>query len=106
MSAIPEQSADLEGYLAEKGYETHRYEWFGEEANPKDEEVIKKLGGVSFMYLGVQPPLKDEHIQEFAGWCRNNVDPYHNSGLLIDNRNTLSPIEPFSYSPSDVVADW
>lgn len=106
MSAVPEQSADLEGYLSERGYETHEYDWLGEDANPRDKEVIKKLGGVSFMYLGVQPPLKDEHIQEFAGWCRAHVDPYHNSGLLIDDRNTPSPIEPFSYSRRDVIAEW
>lgn len=106
MSAIPDKSADLEGYLAEKGYNTHRYDWLNEEPDPKDEEVIRKLGGVSFMYLGVRPPLKDEHIKEFAGWCRDHVDPYHNSGLLIDNRDTPSPIEPFDYHPQDVIATW
>lgn len=106
MSAVPDKSSDLEGFLSHKGYEVHEYNCWGNEADPHDAEVIQKLGGVSFAYLGVQPPLKDEHIKGLGVWCSEHIDPYHNSGLLIDNRDTPSPIEPFDYMPQDVIARW
>jgi hypothetical protein len=106
MSAVPDKSSDIEGFLSRKGYEVHEYERWGEEASPHDVEVIRKLGGVSFAYLGVQPPLKDEHVKELGIWCAEHIDPYHNSGLLIDNREASSPVEPFDYRAQDVIARW
>jgi len=106
MSAVPDKEADIEGFLSSKGYEVHEYKDWGEDADPHDDEVIKKLGGVSCVYFGIRPPLKDEHVKEFSAWCAKHVDPYHNSGLLIDNRETPSPIQPFGYSSQDLIAEW
>ena len=103
-SAVPDQQANVDGFFEERGYETHHFERYGEEVTEEDKAVLRNLGGVSFMYLGIKPPLADTHIDEFVGWCRQNVDPYHNSGLLIDNRDDPSPISPFSVH--NIVAEW
>lgn len=115
--AIPSDKNSLHSFFNENGYEAHeynesRYELHtdknSEEINKvADRETIRALGSVSCWHIGIQPPLKDEHLPDFIGWCRTHVDTYHNSGFLIDNR-VIPPYTPQSILPSDGIrlAEW
>lgn len=101
--AIPDNEAGLHQFFQDRGYETHQYERHGEVVPERDKQVLEQLGGVSFMYLGIKPPIAEKHVDEFAGWCKQNVDPYHNSGLLLDNRGDTE-VAPFS--TRNIIAEW
>ena len=105
MSARPE-SESFNEFMSERGYEVEPYDWLGEETNPRHREAINKIGGVSLHYFGIEPPLSDEHTQEFAVWCSDTISTGYNKGFLIDNRNTPAPIEPYSKSHDNIIAHW
>jgi hypothetical protein len=66
---------------------------------------IRALGGVSWSYMEVVPPLPDELFTELGKVCELLVEPESNSGVLIDNRNDPFPTTPYS-SASKVVNMW
>lgn len=103
-SAIPDNYERFQRFFNDRGYDTHDYDWLGKESDKSDQEVIQKLGGVSFHYLGVRPPMSEQHINEFASWCTQNIDPGRNTGLLVDNRESQMPLEP--YSGGEVITSW
>ena len=101
-SAVPEKSDGFEPFMAEKGYTAERLDWDTE----RHAAIIRQLGGVSSVYYGIEPPLKDEDQRELAEWCAEHVDTSHNNGFLIDNRMTPGPLEPFHNRDQEIIAKW
>ena len=54
---------------------------------------MRSLGGVSWKYLEVVPPLSEDLFAGLGKICEKLVDPGPNSGVLMDNRN--DPVRPF-----------
>lgn len=75
------------------------------EQDQRDQRVLHELGGCSWFYYEVIPPLSDEMINELEGVCIRNIDPGHNTGYLIDNRNDESPFESYD-DRGEVIAQW
>lgn len=75
--------------------------------NSRDKKIFNSLGSVSVRHVEVRPPLKDDEIPEFAGWCKSNVDPYNESGYLIDNR-VRPPLNSkiYPHLDGDMLARW
>ena len=73
--------------------------------NTKDQELMRMLGGVSAQYFEVQPPISDEQVSILGQLCASYIDPSHNSGFLIDNRDTPGPLAPFDPRGA-LVAQW
>lgn len=101
-SAVPETSDNFEGFLEGRGYEVKKYTWDAED----DLRVIHKIGGVSCAYYGIEPPLRSEDEHPLAEWCADNIYTGHNSGFLIDNRETPGPLKAFHYTDQRMIARW
>jgi hypothetical protein len=102
--AIPENAEALPAFLAERDY-THRT--YNRSENEKDYAALVAVGNVSLYCVGITPPLQEEHIGDLVTWCRTNVDPYHNSGFLIDNRQS----RPYNadtnpHTDGKYIAEW
>lgn len=106
-SAIPKDPNSLQDFLSERGYETYEYNTDNSETCNRDLAILKSVGSVSLRHVGVEPPLSDDHIREFADWCASQIDPYHNSGYLVDNRE-LPPYDLQTNPNTDGVylAEW
>lgn len=101
-SAIPEESDGFEEFLNEKGYEVKKYD----HDSDKFETVIRKLGGVSYAYYGIEPPLKPEDERDLARWCAAHVRTNYNYGFLIDNRMTKGELRAFHDRDQRIIAEW
>lgn len=106
-SAIPKDPNSLQDFLSERGYETYEYNTHDSETSDRDRATLRSVGSVSLRHVGVEPPLSHEHIREFADWCADQIDPYHNSGYLVDNRK-LSPydLQTNPHTDGDYLAEW
>lgn len=105
MSAVPARE-DLPYYA---GYFTAHGQSVRAVSHAKDNEndiaVLEELGGVSPYYLEIKPPLQEGQLAHLGRLCSALVDPSHNTGYLIDNRETELPLRPFD-TRGEVVASW
>lgn len=101
-SASPEASDGFEQFLEDREYQIKKYEHNTDEFN----SVVRKLGGVSYTYYGIEPPLKAEDEKDLARWCAKHVDTMHNYGFLIDNRLTTETFKPFHDRDQRIIAEW
>lgn len=77
-------------FFHERDYVTRAVQMTGFDFSAEDTEYLPN-GGVSYAYVEIQPPLTDQHIQEFGGLCvggyeKGIIDPGHNTIVVLDNR--------------------
>ena len=94
---------DFTDYFAGHGQQVR--ELSPSNATAKDKELVFAVGGVSYQYLEIEPPISDDQLQAIGSLCAEHVDPGHNMGFLIDNRATDGPLRPFD-NRGAIVARW
>ncbi len=106
LSATPaydlrERESEFSAFFQERGFSIKPVD--PEEAGNR--KRMRSLGGVSWEYREVTPPLPEDLFAELGKICEKLVDPGPNSGVLMDNRN--DPVRSTRNSlASQVIYSW
>ncbi len=79
--------------------------WRERRRNQRDKRVLRSLGGCSWGYYEVVPPMEDDMLRQLAEVCSQHIKCGNDEGLLIDNRDTPSPFQPYDRR-GKVIARW
>lgn len=98
----------IEAFLDEHGYTYERlpYECDDKAQAERRQRLLHSIGSVSFAHLQMEPPLQDRDIPALVDWCKTNIDTYHNSGYLVDNREIPPYSEKSPKSDGAYLAEW